>query len=158
MGSKRHTPQPRGHPWKCLSGGRVFCSAWGILQTRKGSKREAWLYNRGQWHWWLQSRTPLYSLWGQMKRAIDKRGSEIYWIYYQGLLHACTALYLAQVSEGSFVCIKPTRIPLSHESAIFCFVLFCFFGCTSSMWKFLGQGSNPHQGCSLHQSFGNTGS
>lgn len=36
--------------------------------------------------------------------------------------------------------------------------LFFFFGHTQGVWKFLGQGSNPHHGCDLYPSFGKAGS
>ena len=43
-------------------------------------------------------------------------------------------------------------------SSICCYFSFFFFGHTHGMWKFLGQGLNRCQSCSLHHSYsGNTG-
>ena len=59
MGSRQHTPQPRCRPWRNLSGGMAFCSAWDIPQTGKENEKGAWLLSCRQWQQWLQSKKPL---------------------------------------------------------------------------------------------------
>lgn len=119
-GGKQHTPQPRGRPWRCLPGGRAFCSAWGILQTRKGNEKGAWLYNCGQWQWGFQSWKLLYFPWGQAEKGYWWKGiwnqldypdepcyMHVLFFTWHGLL------------RGRLLSVKSTKIPQIHEPANF---------------------------------------
>ena len=44
---------------------------------------------------------------------------------------------------------------MDHMFKYWWFFFFFFFGCTHSMWKFPGQGQNPHCSCGLHHSCSN---
>lgn len=107
-----------GPPWRCLPGGRA-CSAWGILQTRKGNEKGAWLYNCGQWQWGSRVENFVLPMGTSRKGAIGRRGSESTRLSRWALLYACI-LSLPHIGYwGSFVSIKSSKIPQIHEPANF---------------------------------------
>ena len=63
-----------------------------------------------------------------------------------------------------FFVYSPLHIYLSNEKEVKMGLFYWapgfhfFYGCTHSIWKFLGQGLNPSPNCNLHCCCGNTGS
>lgn len=117
-GSKQHTPQPRGRPMEVPTRWKGFCSAWGILQTRKEMRKGLGYTTVDNDNGGFQSWKLCTSYGDKQKRAIDEGDLKSRLIKMSPVI--CMYFSLPHIGYwGSFVSIKSSKIPQIHEPANF---------------------------------------